>query len=217
MTTWAVVPVKVLSKAKQRLGARLSAAQRTALAREMLEVVLDALAGARSLGGVIVVSADDEARSLARDRGFLVLDEPTPGGLDAAVRRAAEWLTRRRIDTMLVVASDLAAVTPADIEALLAAHPGGRALTLAPSHDRAGTNAMVVSPPLAIRPAYGIGSFVRHLEAGRAATLGVAVVERPALALDVDLPCDLDTLARWRGCARPVRSQPVRAQAAALS
>jgi 2-phospho-L-lactate guanylyltransferase len=194
MSTWAVVPVKRFGLAKQRLAGCLAPAERAALAQLMLEHVLDTLAATRGLGGVLVVSADEQARMRARDHGFTVLDEPTPGGMDAAVRCAAGWLCRRRIASMLVLPSDLPAITPLDIQALLRAHADAPAATIAPSRDGDGTNAMLLTPPHALAPAYGVGSCARHIAAAREGGLRLRRLERWALALDIDLPSDLEHL-----------------------
>jgi hypothetical protein len=60
---WAVVPVKELADAKQRLSSCLSPEERRALATIMLEDVLDALSAVKQLAGIIVVTVDP--RSLA--------------------------------------------------------------------------------------------------------------------------------------------------------
>ena len=65
---WAVVPVKELGAAKQRLAGALDAALRRALALAMLEDVLEALAGARGLAGIIVVDRRSERPPRSRAR-----------------------------------------------------------------------------------------------------------------------------------------------------
>ena len=55
---WAIVPVKELDGAKQRLAPLLSPAQRRALIEVMMGEVLEAVAGAKSLAGILVVTLD---------------------------------------------------------------------------------------------------------------------------------------------------------------
>jgi hypothetical protein len=62
---WAVVPVKELAVAKQRLSPCLSPEERRALAKVMLEDVLDAVSAVRQLAGMLVVTVDPVAGSLA--------------------------------------------------------------------------------------------------------------------------------------------------------
>lgn len=187
MKPCAVVPVKRFEQAKQRLAGCCDAALRHALARAMLEDVLDALAAARGVGGVLVVTGDAMAARLARRRGMDVLDEPQPGGLNAAVGAAARRLLDAGSGAMLVVPADAPGVTPAEIERLV----GSRGVALAPSHDCGGTNALLLDPPDAMAPAFGADSFRRHLLGARAAGLSPRVLELPGLGLDLDHPRDL--------------------------
>ena len=62
---WAVVPIKELDGAKQRLAPLLSPAQRRALIEVMMGEVLEAVAAANSLAGIIVVTVDPQATALA--------------------------------------------------------------------------------------------------------------------------------------------------------
>lgn len=219
----AVVPVKRFELAKQRLGRSCDAALRQALARAMLEDVLDALGAAPGLAGVLLVTGDAEAARLARRRGMDVLDEPQPGGLNAAVTAAARRLRAGGGHAMLVVPADVPAVGSAEIDALLACHAAQRrAVTIVPSHDRGGTNALLLDPPDAMAPAFGADSFRRHLRGARAAGLGATVLALPGLGLDLDHPRDLQRFAQtpsgtrtWRllqagaATARLPRAEPV--------
>ena len=58
---WAVVPVKEIEGAKQRLSSCLSPEERRALASVMLEDVLDAVSAVRELAGLLVVTVDPVA------------------------------------------------------------------------------------------------------------------------------------------------------------
>ena len=62
---WAVIPVKDTAAAKQRLGDAVPAHLRPAFALAMLEDVLAAVAGARGLAGIAVVTVDQAAAALA--------------------------------------------------------------------------------------------------------------------------------------------------------
>ncbi len=62
---WAVVPVKQLARAKQRLSGLLGPEQSRLLCDAMLDDVLAALTAARGLAGILVVSSDPAARALA--------------------------------------------------------------------------------------------------------------------------------------------------------
>jgi 2-phospho-L-lactate guanylyltransferase len=75
MTTWAIVPVKPLRQSKSRLGSVLGAEERLALSREMLNRVLEALAGVPEIERTLLVSRDSEAMALARQHGARTLSE----------------------------------------------------------------------------------------------------------------------------------------------
>ena len=65
MTTWAIVPVKPLRRAKSRLGSVLGAEERLALSREMLNRVLEALVRVAEIERTLLVSRDSEAMASA--------------------------------------------------------------------------------------------------------------------------------------------------------
>ena len=91
---------------------------------------------------------------------------------------------------------DCPALDPGEVAALLASGDadGGAAVVIVPDRHGTGTNALLLTPPDVIAPAFGPGSFARH--AGRAAAAGavVRVAHAPSLELDVDTPGDLAAL-----------------------
>ena len=214
----AVVPVKNLRGAKQRLAGVLDQPARTALFRAMLEDVLEALAGAVSLAGIVLVTRDEEAMALARRYGAECLVEPENRGHTAAVELAAAVLSRRGAGALLQVPGDIPRVTSEEIEAVIAAHahapahvpapasignarscPAGPpahapapAVTIAPSRDHRGSNAVLCSPPDVFPFRFGDDSFYPHLAAARAIGVEPAVVERAGIGLDIDTPDDLE-------------------------
>ena len=187
----AVVPVKDLGNAKQRLAGVLGQPQRIALFRAMLEDVLEALAGAVSLAGIVLVTRDEEAIALGRRYGAECLIEPENRGHTAAVEFAATALARRGADALLQVPADIPRVTSEEIEAVIAAHGPAPAVTIAPSRDHRGSNAVLCSPPDVFPFRFGDDSFHPHLAAARAIGIEPAVVERTGIGLDIDTPADL--------------------------
>ena len=67
---------------------------------------------------------------------------------------------------------------------------------IVPDRHGTGTNALVLRPPDAIRPAFGEGSCARHVAAAREAGIPFGVEELPSLGLDLDTPADLVALTR---------------------
>jgi 2-phospho-L-lactate guanylyltransferase len=92
---------------------------------------------------------------------------------------------------MVQLPADIPLVTPEDIGVLLAVHGEAPTVTLAPSRDARGTNAVACSPPDVMPLRFGGDSFVGHLRRARAQGIEPLIVERPGLALDIDTPVDL--------------------------
>jgi 2-phospho-L-lactate guanylyltransferase len=91
---WAVVPVKELKSAKQRLSSCLSPEERRVLATVMLEDVLDAASAVRQLAGLLVITVDPVATSLASRYGARIVTEGAREGHTGAVAAAARLLAR---------------------------------------------------------------------------------------------------------------------------
>jgi 2-phospho-L-lactate guanylyltransferase len=199
---WAVMPVKDLRGAKQRLAGILSAAERHALARAMLEDVLCTLSACPGLAGILLVTRDPEARRLAARYGARLLLEDEERGHTAAARRGARTLAQDGIAGMVQVPADIPLITPADIDALLQVHGEAPAVTLVPSRDGHGTNAVACSPPDLLPLRFGADSFLAHVR--QAETLGIEprIVRRSGLALDIDTPDDLAAFLASRSATR---------------
>src|SRR6202043_1649533 len=89
---WAVIPVKETAGAKQRLGDAVPRHLRPGLVLAMLEDVLTAVAQARGLAGIAVVTLDPAAQALAQRYGARILTDDARGGHTAAVAAAARTL-----------------------------------------------------------------------------------------------------------------------------
>ena len=195
MDLWAVVPVKELDRAKERLAVQLSQALRRALMLAMLEDVLTALAATAGLAGIVVVTVDPAARRLAMSFGARVVEMGARDGHTGAVTAAARLLGAEGSPGMLTVPGDIPLVTAAEITQLLAAHRPAPAFTIAPSRDEHGSNAIICSPPEAVPVRFGEDSFFPHLRAAEACGIRPTVLRLPGIALDVDTPEDLATFA----------------------
>jgi 2-phospho-L-lactate guanylyltransferase len=189
---WAVLPVKDLHHAKQRLAGVLSATERQALFAAMLEDVLGTLSACRGLGGIMLVTRDPQAQAMAARHGARVLIEPENRGHTAASSFGAATLAREGAAGMIQLPADVPLVTAADIDAVLDAHDQSPAVTIAPSRDQLGSNAVACSPPDVLPLRFGDDSFFPHLEQARALGIEPRIVERPGLGLDVDTPADLN-------------------------
>ncbi len=188
---WAVVPVKELAEAKQRLAGSVPPALLPGFALAMLEDVLDALAGASGLAGIAVVTVDPAAGWLARSHGAKIITDGAREGHRGAVAAAAARLRSAGIGGMLTVPGDIPAVTPAEIDQVLRSHLPAPAVTIVPAHDRRGSNALLVSPPDLIPFEFGDDSFLPHLGGARRAGVEAVQLTLAGIGLDIDSPADL--------------------------
>ena len=188
---WAVVPVKELTDAKQRLSSRLSLEERRALATIMLEDVLDAVSAVRELAGILVVTIDPIATSLAGRYGARIVGEGAREGHTGAVTAAACLLAREGRAGMMTMPGDIPLISAAEIAAALAAHRPAPAFTIVPAHDDLGSNTIICSPPDAVPLRFGDNSFYPHLDAARARGIEPLIIRQPGIAMDIDHPADL--------------------------
>ena len=191
--TWAVVPVKPFQLAKQRLASILDEGERIDLARVMLEDVLSTLdAGSDRITGVIVVTADEGASTMARRHGALVFSETGTIGLNAALTYVIKHLAQRTDTGVVVVPADLPHVAESDIDAMLDLIRYAPAVALVRAND-GGTNLLACRPAAAIAPAFGPDSFNAHCMAATRSGITPTVRLAPHLQLDIDRPEDLVT------------------------
>jgi 2-phospho-L-lactate guanylyltransferase len=193
MRAAAVLPVKSFGRAKQRLGTRLGEEERRTLAEAMVADVLAALGEVEAIAVVVVVTAEPAAAEAARTVGATVVDDPREQGQSAAAARGIAALGAD-IERVLLVPGDCPALAPDEVAALLAHSGAGPSVVVVPDRHGSGTNALLITPPQAIAPSFGTGSFARHAALARGAGVHVAVAELPSLGLDVDTPDDLDAL-----------------------
>jgi 2-phospho-L-lactate guanylyltransferase len=210
MRTAVVLPVKRFSAAKQRLGEAVGAEERRALAAAMVGDVLEALAAVGGIDEVLVVTAEERAADAAGRAGAVVVNDPAEAGQSAAAAVGVQVVRERGAERALLVPGDCPALDPVEIEALLLRHAApGPAVAIVPDRHGRGTNALLLTPPEALAPAFGPGSFARHTARARAAGAAVEVAQAPSLELDVDTPGDLavlrEALARRPGAAPRTR------------
>lgn len=191
----AVVPVKNLANAKQRLSAILSPTERRGFYRAMLEDVLRALGAVEALDGIVLVTKDEEVKALASAHGVEVLEENANNGHSEAVSFGARELAARDVPGLLTLPGDVPLVTAVEIESVLNAHRGAPAVTIVPSGDELGSNAIVCSPPDLLPFGFGDNSFYPHLERARQLGVEPTVVRATGLGLDIDTPTDLTRFA----------------------
>ena len=193
---WAVVPVKEMQDAKQRLAAYLEPAERRALVKAMLGDVLEALASVSLLEGALVVTRDPEASRCAASAGATVLDEIGEEGLNAALEQASAHLAAQGARGIMVVPGDVPSVQASELASVLEFHqrPGARVSLVSDRHGL-GTNCIACSPPDLCRFHFGEGSFAAHQEEALKRAAEIRTLTPAGLQLDVDTVEDLDALA----------------------
>jgi 2-phospho-L-lactate/phosphoenolpyruvate guanylyltransferase len=196
--TWAIVPIRGLESAKTRLGEDIDAEERLALVVGLLERTLAATRDARQVAGTVVVTKDPDAAGIAQRLGAIGLVERAPG-LNEAIVAARSLTIARGATGVLVLPADLPGVTADVVDevveraAMLAEVPDadrrGLVALVADRHGK-GTNALLVTPPDLIDPAFGDASRARHRGAARSAGAAFLELEGP-LSLDLDTAADL--------------------------
>jgi 2-phospho-L-lactate guanylyltransferase len=193
--TTAVLPIKRFSAAKQRLNGDLSDGTRRALTEAMVTDVLIALRRAKQVDEVLVVSGEHAAVALAGGYdAAAVIDDPDDAGHSSAALRGINAALERGATRVLVVPGDCPALDPAELDELLDRTGDAPEVIVVPDRHGEGTNALVLTPPDILRPAFGPGSRARHEERAREAGVAVEVIAVPTLGLDVDTLDDLEAL-----------------------
>lgn len=196
MKVSALIPVKGFANAKQRLSLLLGEREREELAEAMFRDVLGQAVLARGLDCTFVVTGNGRVSEIACALGAQVIREKEERGETEAVSYALSEMKRREVQAALVIPGDIPLVRFSDIEHLLESVSRADCTSpfafLVPSHDRMGTNGLLLSPPDVINLRFGYDSFSYHLRQVSARGLPVQVIENERLALDIDEPRDLE-------------------------
>ncbi len=204
---FAIVPVKRLSHAKERLASLLSPAERRSLAFAMLKDVLSALTRSRELQHVVVVSSDPTVWEVARNSSALIIEESFQENESASVEAATKICITWGASTVLIVPSDIPLITTEDVDFLVKKsrqglqpclqikedEPGRDSpfVILVPSWDHKGTNAFLRRPPDVIPSSFGYDSLRIHIAEAERQKIPYQIYELPRIALDIDSPEDL--------------------------
>ncbi|HEX3511067.1 MAG TPA: 2-phospho-L-lactate guanylyltransferase [Solirubrobacteraceae bacterium] len=211
MRTAAILPVKRFAHAKQRLGASVADRLRLDLAAAMVDDVLDALARTDGLALRIVVTSEPSVADSARRSGAIVVRDAPESGQSAAVALGIERALEHGAERVLCVPGDCPALDAPELSQLLAAAgDAGPRVVIVPDRHGTGTNGLLLSPPRAIEPSFGLGSCERHRALAAAAGADCRVARLPTLLLDIDTGADLHEL-RERLAAHPGGAERTRA------
>jgi 2-phospho-L-lactate guanylyltransferase len=224
MRTAAILPVKRFAQAKQRLGASVGDPLRLELARAMVADVLLALAQAEAIELTIVVTREESVARSASELGAAVIEDHAEAGQSAAATLGIQRALADGFERVLCVPGDCPALDPAELDALLEAHPDAAshpadsgvreqsapAVTIIPDRHGTGTNGLLLTPPDAIVPSFGSDSCERHGRLARAAGISPRLERLSSLLLDIDTGADLAAL-RDRLAGHSARASRTRA------
>jgi 2-phospho-L-lactate guanylyltransferase len=206
----AVLPVKRFGAAKQRLAVGIDGERRRQLVEAMAADVLEAIGEARTIERTIVVSDEPAAVALARAAGAEVVADPAEGGHVEAALAGIARADAAGASCVVLLPGDCPLLDPHELDRLLTGLPE-RYVGIVPDRHGTGTNALVLRPPTAIRPAFGEDSCARHVAAAREAGVPFEVEELDSLGLDLDTPADLIALTRELESRRGRASRAARA------
>jgi 2-phospho-L-lactate guanylyltransferase len=192
----AIIPVKKFENSKSRLSAILGPQERIHLARLMLEDTLTALARCRSLAEIAVVTADGEAREIAKRCGATILSQPQDAGVNMAVAFADRYaVEKKHASASIVIPQDLPLLCSGDIDTICSAALG-TCVVICPSIRYDGTNILLRMPPHVISTSYDNNSYDSHISSARAHGVQVHVIKHDHLMFDVDTVDDARRLVR---------------------
>lgn len=196
MTTSAVIPIKQLQDAKQRLSGLLNSEERKRLFRAMVEDVLTAVEACTYIDTIVVVTNDQEVAALARGFGAEIRPEPAPPGLIEAVTETGKQLAAEGVGCMIFLPGDVPLVTPEELEVVLEGFglSDKPEFMIVPASDLGGSNCVACSPPDCMSFGFGIDSFRKHLALARNLGIDPQVTKLPGIGLDIDTPLDISEL-----------------------
>jgi 2-phospho-L-lactate/phosphoenolpyruvate guanylyltransferase len=200
MRATAIIPVKRFGVAKQRLLEALDRPGRAALVKAMLADVLAATTRAELVERVIVVTGERRAERITLSHAqrtatlLEVLRDPQDAGHPEAATLGVVRAKALGAECVALLPGDCPLLDPGELDAALERMGSGR-VTIVPDRHGTGTNALLLSPPDAIGPAFGPDSCARHTDRARRLGQELAVEPLDSLALDVDTPDDLAAMA----------------------
>ncbi len=196
MRTAAAVPVKDFARAKRRLRSRFDDASVERILRALLADVLGALAEAKRVERVFVLTDDAAVAEAARAGGASVTVRAPDPGLNAAIDVAAAECQADGYDALHVSLGDLPLLRGADVDAVIEA--GERApVVIVPAAD-GGTALLFRRPALVIPARFGPESCAAHEAAARERGITAVVLAsiQESVRTDLDTPEDAELLSR---------------------
>ena len=199
---WAVIPVKQISQAKQRLSKILSPVERRDFFSAMLQDILSIMVKIDFFEKIILATNCSHAISIAGRHGITHFETGPDDGLNLAAGETVNHLLENGISDMFLIPADIPLITEEEINSAIKAHPSAPSLTIIPSRDKLGSNCLLLSPPSMMPLKFGPDSYFRHLEIAQSNGLKINSLELPGFGLDIDKPADLFELLNLEGDTR---------------
>jgi 2-phospho-L-lactate guanylyltransferase len=194
---WALVPVKALERAKQRLKNCLGQ-DRKGLTVAMLKDVLAALSGSKEVSHIAVVTSDSRVAAITKQRGLMVVDEVESKGMNEALELGREVIRRMGGRRMVIVPADIPLLTGPETDRVLRELQIQRqawrdgVTGIGPSKDRGGTNFLCIETGQPFPLLYGPDSYRRHRECAIEHGSQPLTLQSATISLDIDEDKDLD-------------------------
>jgi 2-phospho-L-lactate guanylyltransferase len=208
---WALVPVKRLYLAKQRLADHLGD-KREGLFLAMLQDVLEALSRSAEIDRVAVVTNDPGVKAAVREMGHLVIDEQGPNELNSAIQSGFDAIKSQGVKRVIIFPADIPLLTGSEVDRLIQLFNEKQrfqkhsAVGINASNDGDGTNCLILDTDLNFKFSYGKNSFDLHRQSAKSNDCDLISLSSPAISLDIDEPSDLRLLLAY-GFENPIFQQ----------
>jgi len=191
---WAILPIKSLDGAKQRLRKVLSPNERRELMLNSARDVLTALSHSSHLSGILLVSKDEDAIALGTEFDVSVLRIESDNGQSDAIDKAVFYLQGIGVTSTLSIPGDAPLLLAVDIDIICDTLKNKPSITIVSNADGTGSNCIGTSSAGLISYQFGTNSFAKHVASAREHGIQPTLLSLPRLELDIDTPGDISQL-----------------------
>jgi 2-phospho-L-lactate guanylyltransferase len=181
------IPVKKLSESKTRLSSILTLEERQELVRRMLKDVLETVIQSDMVSRILVVCSNTGLEKGICSPKIEMIREEDSQGLNMALRGAVTRSMQRGASSLLILPADIPLIEKDDVEGIIRSNLD-RGVVIVPSKDSLGTNALMLTPPDVIHPAFGSDSFVSHISLAKIRGIPMNTLRVERVSLDIDTP-----------------------------
>jgi 2-phospho-L-lactate guanylyltransferase (CobY/MobA/RfbA family) len=111
-------------------------------------------------------------------------------GLNSIISNTVNWCVENSATSVLVLPADIPLITVKDLDEIYSLAERA-SMTISPSRDGRGTNALLLKPPKISSTFYGTLSFQKHIQEATKLGLKFLCYTSPRIALDIDTINDL--------------------------